>query len=401
MILMTAEPEKNPYRPGVGTKPRYLAGRATQVRRFGSLLRAAPEQPANMRLTGLRGVGKTSLLQEFEERAQEEGWVAPMLELEPGHNTNATLEKAISMRLQRSRERISVGAKVRKAVGSTARYAAKGINVGYQDLSFSFSPGAVSKELPRELFDTVDLALKKGHKGVILLLDEAQVIRDETKSSGEHPLSMLISSVSVMQQKEIPVGLVLCGLPTLGVNLLRARSYTERMFRAEKIGSLKEGDAREAFARPLVGSSISAEEDLIQRVVEEVEGYPYFIQMWGAELWEAARENTIKTMNAKLLDPLQESIYDRLDGEFYDQRVESLTPAEEEVLMASTECSYPPLKVSEFKESVNKTPGNINVLLGRLVEVGVLYRSRKGEYKYTAPKFREYLIRRKKRASEG
>jgi DNA-binding transcriptional ArsR family regulator len=181
-------------------------------------------------------------------------------------------------------------------------------------------------------------------------------------------------------------------------NLLKARSYTERMFRGEEIGSLADADAREAFEQPLAesGGEVSAEPDLSSRVIEEVEGYPYFIQLWGAELWDAAEIAEVTQLTSGLLDVARPDIYHRLDLDFYNPRVETLTPAEQDVLLGTADAEYPPLVVSKLNDAINKTPANVNVLLGRLVDAGVLYRIRKGEYDYTAPRFRDYLLRRTK-----
>ena len=205
---------------------------------------------------------------------------------------------------------------------------------------------------------------------------------------------LLISAVAALQRREVPIGLVACGLPTLTGNLLRARSYTERMFRGEEVGRLERDEARAAFTEPLRETSVNALEQLIGDVVEEVEGYPYFVQLWGAELWDAAVLGQTTTLSPVLLEAVRPDIYRRLDIDFYEPRVATLTPAEQDVLLASAQCPYPPLATVDMNESVDKTPGNINVLLGRLVEAGVLYRVRKGQYEYTAPKFREYLLRR-------
>jgi DNA-binding transcriptional ArsR family regulator len=212
---------------------------------------------------------------------------------------------------------------------------------------------------------------------------------------------LLIAAVSSLQKAELPIGMVLCGLPTLTGNLLRARSYTERMFRGEEIGSLGPKDAKEALVRPLEESPVILDSGLAERVVEEVEGYPYFLQLWGAELWDAADVAGVDRFSEQLLDAARPEIYRRLDLDFYDPRVATLTPAEQDVLLASADCEYPPLVVADLNEAVSKTPGNINVLLGRLVDSGVLYRIRKGQYEYTAPKFRDFLLRRGDNASQA
>jgi hypothetical protein len=402
MLVMTAAKGKNPYRPGVGTRPVFLAGRDPSTRRFRSVLRAAPEQPANMRVTGLRGVGKTVLLHEFQSIAEDMNWANAFLELQPSHNTDADIVSALNSTLRVARERLSRGERLRNAVGSAVRSAGT-IGIAWGDFQLTYDPPgrAGGEDLARALFETVEMALQKGHDGFVLLLDEAQVIRDESKASGAHPLSLLISSVVSLQKAEIPLGMVLCGLPTLTGNLLKARSYTERMFRGEKVDSLTREEAREAFVVPLEGTGVIAEPELVDIAIGEVEGYPYFVQLWGAELWDAAVIAEVPDLSVALLNAARPEIYRRLDLDFYEPRVSTLTPAEQDVLLATADCDYPPLVVANMNQAISKTPANINVLLGRLMESGVLYRLRKGQYEYTAPKFRDYLIRRSEAERSG
>lgn len=385
---------KNPYRPGVGTKPLYLAGREQSIRRFRSVIRAAPELPANIRLTGLRGVGKTVLLGEFGDEARELGWATTYLEFLPGHSTDEGLTAALVQALKATRAEVSRVERLKGAVGGAARRAGT-LGIGWGEFQVTYQPGASGEDdLSKSLFDTIDSVVGHGWAGLVLLLDEAQVIRDETRATGEHPLSKLIASVSSLQKAELPIGLVLCGLPTLTGNLLKARSYTERMFRGEEIGSLVPADAKDAFLLPLQQTKVRVERGLSSKIVDEVEGYPYFVQLWGAELWDAADAAEVERITERLLVEARTDIFRRLDFDFYEPRVATLTPAEQDVLLASADCPYPPLVVADLNEAVSKTPGNINVLLGRLVDSGVLYRIRKGQYEYTAPKFRDYLLRR-------
>jgi hypothetical protein len=207
---------------------------------------------------------------------------------------------------------------------------------------------------------------------------------------------MLVATVNVLQESGLPIALVMCGLPTLTSNLQKARTYSERMFRSEQIGALSgnPGPARDALIKPLEGTGITATDDLVTRIIDEVEGYPFFIQLWGAELWEAAREAGTSTFTTDLLDGVEPDIYDRLDHEFYAGRVDTLTPSEQDVLLATADCPYPPLKTADIRARSTKSDGNINVLMGRLADQGVIYREQKGQYRYTAPKFYEYLKRR-------
>jgi len=169
---------------------------------------------------------------------------------------------------------------------------------------------------------------------------------------------------------------------------------TPRSARAENVDSLAPEQALQAFTRPLEQTVRKTDAKLAQAVVTEVEGYPYFLQLWGSELWEAADLAGVDRFGMKLLDATRPDIYRRLDRDFYEPRIATLTPAEQDLLASSAACPYPPLRSAELNRASEKTPGNVNVLLGRLVDAGALYRIRKGEYAYTAPRFRDYLLRR-------
>jgi hypothetical protein len=333
-------------------------------------------------------------LEEFADHASEAGWEPAFLELQPSHNTDEALRQTLALLLERTRERLSRRERLRKATGRALRAAS--LSVSWEEVLLSVSFGSEREEdLARELFSAVELALAKGRAGVILLLDEAQLVRDERDRHGEHPLSLLLAPVVALQRRELPLGLVVCGLPTLTGNLQKARSYSERLFRGEEIDSLDPEQALKAFTRPLEQTARTSERKLAQVVVEEVEGYPYFLQLWGSELWDAADLAGVRRVTTKLLQATRPDIYGRLDRDFYEPRIATLTPAEQDLLVASAACPYPPLRSSDLGRASQKTPGNVNVLLGRMVDAGALYRVRKGEYAYTAPKFRDYLLRRR------
>ena len=394
---MTAGSEKNPYRPGAATPPLFLAGRQPQLTRFPKILRGAPEIPANLRITGLRGVGKSVLLKEFERLARDGNWAVVRHQLEPRHNTDESLSQLVARSVDAAKDKMSRARRVKARIDDAVDAGRRLLTVSIEDVTFSLAGDPqVELDLVKNLYGAVEAALDTGHEGFALLLDEAQVIRDDTTRGGEHPMSMLVAAVNALQEAGLPLALVMCGLPTLRANLQRARTYSERMFRGEHIGELdgNPGPARDAFVEPLKDTGIAAEEDLISRVLDEVEGYPFFIQLWGAELWEAAQDAAIEVLSVALLDAIEPDIYRRLDDEFYAGRVETLTPSEQDLLLATAGCSYPPLKTADIRRRSAKSEGNINVLMGRLAEQGVLYRVQKGQYAYTAPKFHEYLIRR-------
>jgi AAA ATPase domain len=402
---MSASPSlKNPYRPGAATPPLFLAGRQPQLDRFPKLLRAAPEIPANLRITGLRGVGKSVLLKELQRIAQEEGWATARHQLEPRHNTDESLSALITRSVQDATRKMSRLRQVKAAVSDAASAGRRLLTVTVEDVTFSLGGETqIEVDLVTNLFKAVEAAAETGHQGFALLLDEAQVIRDDTARDGDHPVSLLVAAVNAVQEAGLPLALVMCGLPTLRANLQRARTYSERMFRGEHIGELEgnPGPARDAFVEPLKDTGVIADEGLVTRVLSEVEGYPFFIQLWGAELWEAAVDARTTVLTSELLDAIEADIYKRLDEEFYTGRVETLTPSEQDLLLATATCPYPPLTTADIRARSDKSGGNINVLMGRLTDQGVLYRIQKGQYQYTAPKFHEYLVRRTKPHGQG
>ncbi len=374
------------------------------MRRFRASLRGAPELPANVRLTGLRGVGKSVLLKRLEEIAKdEEGWLTSRVQTEPRHNTEDDLSELILDLCHNAELRVSRGARIRETMQGVAASARGMIRVTWHDIEMSLglpSGADQQRSVAKALFDIALLADQHGYNGYLLMFDEAQVIRDDREREGQHPLSLLIAAINSLQEKEVPIGLTLCGLPTLRANLLKARTYTERMFRGEEVSRLVGSEAVEALVRPLDNTGIRAEQPLIERVVDEVEGYPFFIQLWGAELWEAAHLAGVDHFDVTLLDSVEPDIYRRLDIDFYDGRLEALTPAEQDLLMLTAGCQYPPLRTADIHSRARKSEGNVNVLMGRLAEQGVIFRIQKGQYEYTAPKFHEYLQRRMERISQ-
>lgn len=302
---MTAEAlakARNPYRPGVGLRPRILAGREAELARFDAGLRGAPKIPANVRLTGLRGVGKTVLLRELDETARKAGWATAQNELEPRHNTADQLLALIRGMIDEARKRVSAVERVKDAASNAAGVIGR-IGVKYDDLTFSFDAGGHHEmDLARALVGVAELAERHGRRGFVLLFDEAQVLRDDPDQD-DYPLSLLLAAVSAVQKEQVPVVLVVSGLPTLTGHLLKARTYSERMFRGEEIGSLRYDDARSAFVGPLNGTEIGATEDLVLDVLREVAGYPYFIQLWGAELWDARSKRAPRISRASCWRP--------------------------------------------------------------------------------------------------
>jgi len=215
------------------------------------------------------------------------------------------------------------------------------------------------------------------------MLDEAQVLRDETVRNGQHPLSALIVAINTLQEQELPIGLVLCGLPSFSSSLLRACTYSEWMFRGEQIGAL--GRRRRPThccapstappsASPLRSSSASPTRS---------RDTPFFLQLWGAELWEAAQDShrvrprparcrrgrDLPTPRRRLLRPARRCAHPCRAGPAHGHAT----------------CPYPPLASTDIRRRSGKSDANVNVLMGRLSDQGVVYRLHRGQYDNTAP----------------
>lgn len=393
------ETPRNPYRPGAAVQPSFLAGRDELMAEFLTVLRDAPNIPGNVRMTGLRGVGKSVLLARCDELAVESGWAVERVELEPRHNTEPGLTGLIEALTDRLVRQLSLRARTAEVASRAVR--AVRWQVGLDEVTFSLDPtmGHGSRSIVESLHRAVNEAQAHGRAGLVLMLDEAQVVFDDKRQreadrTSQYPLSALIAAVSALQSSAAPLVLVLCGLPTLQANLLRARTYTERMFRGLVVDRLTDAQATEAFVRPLDRTGVRADDALVADVVASVDGYPYFLQLWGAELWDATVPGGGRTLTLDILAAIRDRIINRLDRDFFEGRFTVLRPSEQDLLLASANCTYPPLRVAELRDHTDKRPGYVNVLIGRLTEAGVLYTTGKGLYRYTAPLFHEYLQRR-------
>lgn len=346
-------------------------------------------------------MGKTVLLKHFEDVANRElNWAVGRLQVEPRHNREDSLVGVLHELVLDIQAQVSRSESFRQKTDAVISGVRSLPTVTFDGVTVSLGGVSDAKQanLAADLLETARVAVKSGRAGVVLMLDEAQVLVDDKNPDGQHPLSLLVAAVNTLQEQQVPIALVLCGLPTLIANLLKARTYSERMFRGEEVGRLTRDQTREAFLRPLDGTGKEATEDLLAAVMDDVEGYPYFVQLWGAELWDETIDTSSNELTLEMLESLRETIFKRLDHDFYSPRLDSLTPAEQDLLLVTGDCPYPPLRTADIHNVTSRKQGNVNVLMGRLADQGVVYRMQKGLYEYTAPKFHEYLIRRKSRS---
>jgi len=397
----------NPFRPGVGKPPPYLADREEQLKRFQRYLDDFPENRRNVRVTGLRGVGKTVLIKEYRKAARARGWIVIKRDLTPRLNEEKDFATAITADLEGAIQELSVAARLGKLVTAARESVSAVIDLGegvkVKIGARKLARQAVLEDRIRDAMVKLGVLASKAERGVLFLYDEAHVLYDRPRA-GQFPLSALLSGFVEAQdhEEDLPVMLVMSGLPPLATNLQAARSHSERLFKVEELGNLgleggpgEPSPAAAALTRAVESSEISFPLDVAERVAVDVSGYPYFIQWYGEALWDAADDAGLDVIEPQLYDIAHESIQDGLDTEFFEGRYEEAKRAEQTTLRIAGSLGGESFRVADLVEKFSRLrPGAVQQSLNRLTQSNLIYRVRYGEYAYTAPLFGDFLRRR-------
>ena len=398
----------NPFRPGVGKSPPYLADRGEQLRRFRRYIADFPANRRNVRVTGLRGVGKTVLLKEYRRAARAKNWIVVRRDVTPRLNQEADFALAITSDLDSVVTELSLVAKLGKLVNAARQAVTAVIDLG-EGVTVKVGAGKAAKDAILEdrlrdaLFKVGELAAK-AEVGVLFLYDEAHVLFDRPKAH-QFPLSALLGAFVEVQDyddQDLPVMLVMCGLPPLVTNLQAARSHSERLFKVEELGNLRlerEGDgpgpAAAALTKAVESSEIRFPLEIAERVAADVSGYPYFIQWYGEALWDAADDAGLDLIDAALYDAAKQLIQNGLDTEFFEGRYDEAKRAEQLTLRVAGSLGGEGFRVADVVEQFTSLkPNAVQQSLNRLTQNNLIYRVRYGEYAYTAPLFGDFLRRR-------
>ena len=401
---------RNPYQPGVGTTPPYLADREEQLQRFRGYLRDYPDKRRNVRLSGLRGVGKTVLLKEYRAAARERDWVVIRRDLTGRLCQEEDFATAIADDLDTAIRAFSNVAKL-KAMLASARRAVGEITVGLPGgASVSVRPGASTNASILE--DRVKNALlhvgrlaARAERGVAFLYDEAHTLHDQPRQR-QYPLGALLGAFVEAQDEEeppLPVMLVVSGLPPLVQNLQAARSHAERLFRVEELGNLglaptghdEPSPAAFALIKPAADTGIQFERAVAEQVASDVDGYPYFIQKYGETLWDAADAANLEEISAKLYASTRSRVQDALDAEFFENRYLDAPRADQLTLRVAAALGGEQFEIAKLaaqfdSRNANATQQSVN----RLLKSNHIYRVSQGIYAYTAPLFGDFLRRK-------
>jgi hypothetical protein len=387
-------PLPNPFRPGNGVPPPYLAGRENVLGAFEDWLLETPPLHANWTLTGPRGTGKTVLLGEFAARAERAGWLTLRRELGDRHRDDVRFAGAIVEDAEALIGRADAIAAVGQAIERTARWLRpKRIGVGDVSVDPSYASTAPAPaDVMRTAFAELDAILSHTDRpGAILLYDEGHVLADD-RARERYPLSGMLAALAAVQRERQRVRCILCGLPTLSLNLKRARTYAERMFRHAVVENLELDAAEDALAIPLANAGRGFGLSLIGHIVDDTAGYPYFLQFFGA--FACSR---IGLEHIKLADfqRIESALLHELDLAFFEDRFLTASSAEQELLLRMATRSGDRLTSADLRVATRDIP-NVRELLRRLVARGLLYRPTRGTYRFALPLFGSYLRRHRK-----
>ena len=384
----------NPFRPGSGQTPPYLAAREKERNDFKSLLAQSPVSK-NLILAGLRGVGKTVLLNRFKAIALEQGWFWTGSAVDEATSiTEQSLSIAVLADLAPLVSSFTVKRTEEKLTGKTAHHKEKN-NLSFAVLLsiYQQTPGLESDKL-KHVLEIIWNSVKSRVKGIVIVYDEAQILKDRANDK-QYPLSFLLEVVQYLQSKNIPYLLALAGLPTLFPNLAEARTYSERMFQIISLNELNDRESREAIRKPIQakGCPVTFNEHGISEIIKYSGGYPYFIQFYCREVFDSFLQQVkvgIKIPNISIPE-----ITRKLDSDFYSGQWNQITDRQRELL---TVIAKLPTANEEFtikdmilkSAVISKRPfkaAHINNMIIKLIDFGLIFKSRRSKYLFAVPLF--------------
>jgi hypothetical protein len=394
MVSPNTASNTNPFRPGAGHPPPYLAGREEEQREFESLLGQEPVM-TNVVLTGLRGVGKTVLLETLKPIAVRAGWLWAGTDLS---ESASVTEKAIAIRILADLaplvSHIVIDQTESRRIGFRPERRIDSTHLDYQVLEavFEQTPGLVSDKLKATL-ELVWASLKPTKtRGIVLAYDEAQNLGDQAASQ-QYPLSLLLDVFQSIQKREFPILLVLTGLPTLFPKLVDARTFAERMFHVTTLGRLDERQCRDAILKPIQQqrSPVQFTGVAVREITKHSGGYPYFIQFLCREMFDSYLQRKSKgEINPAVT---VEQTIRKLDTDFFAGRWNRVTDRQRDLLSVVAQLPNCDEEftvqevVAKSKDSLEKpfSPSHVNQMFAALGENGLVYKNRHGRYSFAVP----------------
>lgn len=386
------DPRRNPYAPGAGAPPPELAGREEIVERAAIALDRirAGRTARSFIFYGLRGVGKTVLLNKVRIDAEARGISTVSVEAPEGRSLPGALAPVLRTALLRLSRGEAAKAGIAKAMRALAGFI-NAFKVKYEDVEVGFdfeteAGLADSGDLDADLADllrAVGEAARERKTAIVLFIDELQYVPEEQ-------LAALISALHKVSQYSLPTALVGAGLPQLLGQMGRAKSYAERLFEFIEINRLDEDAARAALVNPAADENASFEEKAITAILEQTRAYPYFLQEWGKHSWDVATGPVITADDVRRASAAALS---ELDASFFRVRFDRLTPSEKRYLRAMAELGEGPHRSGDIAEILGKKVSSVAPIRATLIHKGMIYSLSHGDNAFTVPLFDGFMKR--------
>ena len=386
------DPISNPYAPGAGTPPPELAGRDV-IRENAriAIARIILGRPSkSILMVGLRGVGKTVLLDRIRQEAEARGVVALRIEAPENRSLPATLAPQLRTALLKLSNREAAKQLANRALRGLAGFV-RALKVKYQDIEvgpdFDAEPGlADNGDLEsdlQELFQAVGAAAKEAKTCVALFVDELQYVKEDE-------LAALITALHRTSQQQLPVVMLGAGLPQVRGRMGKTKSYAERLFELPEIGPLTPEDARLAIAKPANDQGVEIEADALDAIISQTQCYPYFLQEWRKHVWDVAEVTPITTSNVEVAS---EHAISALDESFFLVRLDRLTPSERRYVRAMAQLGAGPHRSGDIANELDRAVSSLAPTRSQLINKGMIWSPRHGDTAFTVPMFDDFMLR--------
>lgn len=386
------DPFQNPFSPGAGSPPPALAGRDDLLREASITLGRirAGRYERSLMLVGLRGVGKTVLLNRIRDMAAENGYGIVMIEATENRSLPALLLPPLRQVLFGFDTMADVSDKVKRGLRVLRSFVGC-FRATINDVEFGLDidpergtadSGDLEADLA-ELLVSVGEAAQDRRTAVAIIIDEMQYL-------SEDEMSALIMAVHRISQRQLPIVLIGAGLPQLVGLAGRSKSYAERLFRYPVVGPLPEVEAIKALQSPVVSQGVSFTEDALRELIRITHGYPYFLQEWGYNTWNIAPATPIRVED--VLDATNIAIR-KLDESFFRVRFDRLTPREKDYMRALSDLGEGPHRSGDVADRLGVKVRSIAPLRSGLIRKGMIYSPAHGDTAFTVPLFDEFMLR--------
>lgn len=386
------DPITNPFSPGAGSPPPELVGRDPLLEQarilLGRIKQKRPEK--SLLLTGLRGVGKTVLLNEIQRQASTTGYRTIEIEAQEDKPLGAQLAPYLRGVLYELDRMAGAGDKAKRGL-RVLRSFLGALKITYGDIEIgldidpekgSADSGDLEIDLPN-LLVAIGEAAEERKSAVAVLIDEVQYFT-------EHELGALIKAMHKVQQRQLPVVLLGAGLPILPGLAGESKSYAERLFSFPEVGALSEQDAAKALRDPALAVDVVFEPDALSEVFRLTKGYPYFLQEWGYHAWNQSPTNTITLDVVRKATP---TVIERLDQNFFRVRFDRLTPSERRFLRAVAELGPGAHRTGDIADTLGVKVRSLGPVRAKLIKKGMVYSPAHGDMAFTVPLFDEFMRR--------